>query len=323
MAYRFSKRGNYLYIRNDENELLVDGSASLFEITKDLNTDTDYRILKDGIQQLGTKLDISEIVDENGVAFTNFDEWKDENTGFNAASGGSGANPVIAGNGITDNSGTFDLAGNSPLTANIDFNLGNQRAFSMIGSNNAETANRGFQTTPTQTNMFSDNMSILLNSSGFRFLNFTDLPAVNDVWTANSITGQGYWATPVLQNTVLTLTDHPIISDKLIEILPAPGADRIYEPVSLLISKNLTTKYSSSISYDIRLGTDSIISGQDQLFLKSLVGVSLDRLSIDNDKYGKSMTSQINQPLTLKFNTTATGGVGTIKIFVIYQILSL
>jgi len=89
------KKGNYIYLVNASGDIKQD-HANEVKITK-TNVDTEtYSIYSD---DLGVNyVTFSELTQENGTAYASVSAWElwyAENTGFNPASGGSGAGTVI------------------------------------------------------------------------------------------------------------------------------------------------------------------------------------------------------------------------------------
>jgi hypothetical protein len=93
MAHKVEIKGNYFYLVID-NSTIYKRSKSKIEIVNSAVSDETYDIIYDGNDVFVDDINWSEFVDENDTAFGSqslFDEWVDSNTGFNAASGGSGA----------------------------------------------------------------------------------------------------------------------------------------------------------------------------------------------------------------------------------------
>ena len=82
MAHKVEIKGNYFYLVID-NSTIYKRSKSKIEIVNSAVSDETYDIIYDG-----DDINWSEFVDENDTAFgsqSEFDEWVDENTGFNLA----------------------------------------------------------------------------------------------------------------------------------------------------------------------------------------------------------------------------------------------
>ncbi|WP_106793983.1 hypothetical protein [Aquimarina sp. Aq78] len=131
-----------------------------------------------------------------------------------------------------------------------------------------------------------------------------------------------------IQYLTLTLTDHAITTSP-VQILPSPGVDKVYDIVSMSISKNLTTAYSTDPAYHVFLGNGLIIpaTGNDELRL-NFIGIIIHKLTIvdyDGDAGDANTTADTvgNSALNLSFLTATTGGLGTIKVNVAYRILDL
>lgn len=126
-----------------------------------------------------------------------------------------------------------------------------------------------------------------------------------------------------------TLTDHAIVGGARIEILPSPGVDKVYDIISMSVSKNLTTAYNADSAYKMVLGNGIITppTGNDELFLL-FTGIIFHKLGIvdyDGDAGDQTTPADTvgNSKLEFEFATSATGGIGTIKISVAYRILDL
>jgi hypothetical protein len=89
------KKGNYIYLVNASGDIKQD-HANEVKITKTNVANETYSIYSD---DLGVNnVTFSELTQENGTAYASvsaFELWYAENTGFNPASGGSGAGTVI------------------------------------------------------------------------------------------------------------------------------------------------------------------------------------------------------------------------------------
>jgi hypothetical protein len=89
------KKGNYIYLVNASGDIKQD-HANEVKITKTNVSNETYSIYSD---DLGVNnVTFSELTQENGTAYASvqaFELWYAENTGFNPASGGSGAGTVI------------------------------------------------------------------------------------------------------------------------------------------------------------------------------------------------------------------------------------
>jgi len=89
------KKGNYIYLVNASGDIKQD-HANEVKITKTNVSNETYSIYSD---DLGVNyVTFSELTQENGSAYANVSAWElwyAENTGFNPASGGSGAGTVI------------------------------------------------------------------------------------------------------------------------------------------------------------------------------------------------------------------------------------
>jgi len=89
------KKGNYIYLVNASGDIKQD-HANEVKITKTNVSNETYSIYSD---DLGVNnVTFSELTQENGTAYASVQAWElwyAENTGFNAASGGSGAGTVI------------------------------------------------------------------------------------------------------------------------------------------------------------------------------------------------------------------------------------
>lgn len=89
------KKGNYIYLVNASGDIKQD-HANEVKITKSNVNNETYSIYSD---DLGVNyVPFSEITQENGTAYANISAWElwyAQNTGFNPASGGSGAGTVI------------------------------------------------------------------------------------------------------------------------------------------------------------------------------------------------------------------------------------
>ena len=86
------KKGNYLVLLPNGETNDIEYHASDVRISKDQNNRFYFRV---GFDQIIEPLLESEIVDENGNAYADFYEWKSNNTGFNAAAGGSAASDFV------------------------------------------------------------------------------------------------------------------------------------------------------------------------------------------------------------------------------------
>ena len=89
------KKGNYIYLVNASGDIKQD-HANEVKVTKSNVANETYSIYSD---DLGVNyVTFSELTQENGTAYASVQAWElwyAENTGFNAASGGSGAGTVI------------------------------------------------------------------------------------------------------------------------------------------------------------------------------------------------------------------------------------
>jgi len=89
------KKGNYIYLVNASGDIKQD-HANEVKITKTNVSNETYSIYSD---DLGVNnVTFAELTQENGTAYASvsaFELWYSENTGFNPASGGSGAGTVI------------------------------------------------------------------------------------------------------------------------------------------------------------------------------------------------------------------------------------
>lgn len=81
--WKVYKSGNYTYIENLIDGQLIEGGSSTIEFRKLLESDTDYSIFKDGIDQLHFTIDVTDMQDVNGVTFTlsTFEKFKEANSG--------------------------------------------------------------------------------------------------------------------------------------------------------------------------------------------------------------------------------------------------
>lgn len=137
--------------------------------------------------------------------------------------------------------------------------------------------------------------------------------------------------TSAIQYFTLTLTDHAIVSGPLIQILPSPGVDKVYDIISASIYKNLTTAYNNDVGYRLFLGNGIVseytIANSEMRW--NFAGIIFHKLNItdyDGDAGdGNTVADTVgNSALNLAFfGASATGGVGTIKISVAYRILDL
>ena len=108
------KKGNYIYLVNASGDIKQD-HANEVKITKTNVANETYSIYSD---DLGVNyVTFAELTQENGTAYASVQAWElwyAENTGFNAASGGSGAGTVI--NTVSNYAGLPD-----PTLASNDF----------------------------------------------------------------------------------------------------------------------------------------------------------------------------------------------------------
>ncbi len=115
MAHKVEIKGNYFYLVID-NSTIYKRSKSKIEIVNSAVNDETYNIIYDGDDVFVDDINWSEFVDENDTAFGSqslFDEWVDSNTGFNAASGGSGALEKTGFIDYNDTSGIVSLTANT------------------------------------------------------------------------------------------------------------------------------------------------------------------------------------------------------------------
>jgi len=95
MAKKVYVKGNYLYIEDTVTGIKTSGNAGSFEFLL-INDSTDtYRVKKDTFLIFST-MSISEMQEEDGTPYTqsSFELFKETETGFSSASGGSGAVPI-------------------------------------------------------------------------------------------------------------------------------------------------------------------------------------------------------------------------------------
>ncbi len=81
--WKVYKSGNYTYIENLVDGQLIEGGSSTIEFRKLLESDTSYRIFKDGVDQLNFTIDVTDMEDINGITFTSstFESFKELNSG--------------------------------------------------------------------------------------------------------------------------------------------------------------------------------------------------------------------------------------------------
>jgi hypothetical protein len=86
-TFKIEIKGNYFYMSID-NSAVFKRAASKIEIVKTLENDQTYDIMYQGKNTNYNNLNWSDFVDSNDSPFanqTNFDNWIDQNTGFNTA----------------------------------------------------------------------------------------------------------------------------------------------------------------------------------------------------------------------------------------------
>lgn len=81
-VWKIYKSGNYIYVHDTVNEQLIEGGLSTIEFRKKLNTDTAYRVFKDGVDQLNFAIDISDMINVDNISYTlsTFESFKEANT---------------------------------------------------------------------------------------------------------------------------------------------------------------------------------------------------------------------------------------------------
>lgn len=99
-----------------------------------------------------------------------------------------------------------------------------------------------------------------------------------------------------------------------ITLLPAPGANRFYRIIEASATKNITTAYGANPQLTIVNG--ALLSSVDLGLITTGSEFSVFDLLADNNL-------ALNQPVVLRPDIAATGGVGTIKIHMAYMILDV
>jgi hypothetical protein len=118
----------------------------------------------------------------------------------------------------------------------------------------------------------------------------------------------------------VTLSSAQILNSNTtpIELIPAPGANKVIVPLSIFISANYnTTQYTTNTSGRIILN-DKVVSDLDISFAAS--GQYVTSIVVENDL----VYDLINQPLEFDTQTgNPTAGDGTLDIYITYQIIDL
>jgi hypothetical protein len=230
---------------------------------------------------------------------------------------------VIAGNGLTETNGVINIGGASPINADIEFDMGPLRLFRITGDSNVPAEDKTIVLSPTQVALTFEDRSLILQSSGFRFIDSNNAPAVGDIWTANNVDGRGYWETPDIQTTSVTIVDPVFTNGFTVQILPAPGVNMVYDIISVSVGANVTTVWNGDITSNFEIGTEGI--GNPNILILSDLGRFFRKYIVNFDYDGTvSGTDQIiNQPLTWRSVTDSSGGAGTITFYATYRIIDL
>lgn len=93
------RKHNYIYIVPDGQTETIEALAKDVKIT--LEPDGNFHFYEKGLELFNQTPDV-DIVDENENPYTDFEEWKNINTGFNTASGGSGASRLVEVSSLSD-----------------------------------------------------------------------------------------------------------------------------------------------------------------------------------------------------------------------------
>ena len=100
MAWNLSIKGNYFFAINTTSNIVHEYPKAKVRISKLDTSSTSFRFTQNGVDIKDMNdVEFSELTAENGTDFTNqatFETWKNANTGFNPASGGSGARTTIS-----------------------------------------------------------------------------------------------------------------------------------------------------------------------------------------------------------------------------------
>lgn len=125
----------------------------------------------------------------------------------------------------------------------------------------------------------------------------------------------------VVQQSVITFTNHSFISGNNVPILAAPGTNMFYDVISISMSKNLATGYTrgfGTFGFIFTIGAQQITSAHDGIQIES-AGIRAEKIPIlgySGDDV-QSFSSIINRTINVR-NANLTGGVGTIKIYLTY-----
>ncbi|WP_109852799.1 hypothetical protein [Aquimarina sp. AU58] len=182
-----------------------------------------------------------------------------------------------------------------------------------VNSNNLEIGLDGVIKAPSMTNSEVDS-------------------ATDDVLIPKGYADANYGGgSSVIQKHTETLTDHVIVSGPNIQILPSPGIDKVYDIISISISKNLTTAYNNDVGYRIYMGNGvvseySVANSEMRWNFPGIIFHKLNITDYDGDAGdGNTVADTVgNSALNLSFfGASATGGVGTIKVNVVYTVIDL
>lgn len=180
----------------------------------------------------------------------------------------------------------------------------------------------------TLTNAFR-RVCVVLNSiinsiSNLSFLSLTDTPnsyvgaSGNQVVVNENGTGLEFKDCECLQTAEIELTSEQILNlgTNPIQFLPSPGVGRYYNIVHRIAEYTFV-----SSAYTGAVGNS--VSDSDGRVYISPFSTSLSSKILENSS--SSSTNQVNQPLTLQMSqgVSWTGGDGTLKIKILYRIMTL
>ena len=109
MATKIYKTGNYIVVEDGVNPKNEFHAVETTIVSYEKDSDTYYKVNYEN--SLVADLISTDIVDENGDAYSDFDTWRSENTGFNTAAGGSVAYFVQCTSSSPANGGTNYFGG--------------------------------------------------------------------------------------------------------------------------------------------------------------------------------------------------------------------
>lgn len=170
--------------------------------------------------------------------------------------------------------------------------------------------------------------NIRMMAQGLNHQDISNIPLIFDISieenTFSDITQTITDRNPITQR--ITLTNPQFAANSNIELLTAPGENRVYEIISITAISKVTQNYNADIKLLFSVGDASINTPVADFYLTDNADVYIQKHRIEEyfgDKNGDFEGIIVNRPLQVRSLIESTGGEGQVIFEITYRIIEI